>query len=420
MNTTSGLLIMTALLVLNASFVAAEFSLLALDRARVEAQANQGSRVHRSLLRALQRLTLTMSGCQLGITLSALMLGFVAEPTMARLLTGDDHPTGFSVLLAIFVATVLHLIIGEQVPKYIALAAPEATSRKLVPLLSGYSVLVRPLVRLLNGIANSVVRRFGVEPRDEIDTSRTSEELETLITERAADVLDPEEVSLLTRSLRFSDKTAVDALIPRVDIAALQRATQVSDLITQALDTGRSRFPVFDKDLDDIIGVVHVKSVYRLSPEERRTTHVSEIMRDVLAVPETRKLEEILSDMRRRRTHMAVVIDEHGATSGIITLEDLLEEILGEIKDEYDNDLTEAEVENPGSFLVAGRLNFDEVFDATGFRIPEGQYETIAGFVLERLGHLAEPGEKVIEEEWTIEVVEVKRRRIITLRVTSS
>jgi len=419
MNTVSGLLIMTALLVLNASFVAAEFSLLALDRARVEAQANQGSRVHRSLLRALQRLTLTMSGCQLGITLSALMLGFVAEPTMARLLTGDDHPTGLSVLLAIFVATVLHLIIGEQVPKYIALAAPESTSRKLVPLLSGYSVLVRPLVRLLNGMANSVVRRFGVEPRDEIDTSRTSEELETLITERAAGVLDPEEVSLLTRSLRFSDKTAVDVLIPRVDISALQRATQVSDLITQALDTGRSRFPVFDKDLDDIIGVVHVKSVYRLSPEERRTTHVSEIMRDVLAVPETRKLEEILSDMRRRRTQMAVVIDEHGATSGIITFEDLLEEILGEIKDEYDNDLTEAEVENPGSFLVAGRLNFDEVFDATGFRIPEGQYETIAGFVLERLGHLAEPGEKVIEEEWTIEVVEIKRRRIISLRVTS-
>jgi len=420
MNTVSGLLIMTALLVLNASFVAAEFSLLALDRARVEAQANQGSRVHRSLLRALQRLTLTMSGCQLGITLSALMLGFVAEPTMARLLTGDDHPTGLSVLLAIFVATVLHLIIGEQVPKYIALAAPESTSRKLVPLLSGYSVLVRPLVRLLNGMANSVVRRFGVEPRDEIDTSRTSEELETLITERAAGVLDPEEVSLLTRSLRFSDKTAVDVLIPRVDISALQRATQVSDLITQALDTGRSRFPVFDKDLDDIIGVVHVKSVYRLSPEERRTTHVSEIMRDVLAVPETRKLEEILSDMRKRRTQMAVVIDEHGATSGIITLEDLLEEILGEIKDEYDTDLTEAEVENPGSFLIAGRLNFDEVFDATGFRIPEGQYETIAGFVLERLGHLAEPGEKVIEEEWTIEVIEVKRRRIITLRVISS
>jgi len=410
---------MTALLVLNAIFVAAEFSLLALDRARVEVQANQGSRVHRSLLRALQRLTLTMSGCQLGITLSALMLGFVAEPTMARLLTGDDHPTGLSVLLAIFVATVLHLIIGEQVPKYIALAAPESTSRKLVPLLSGYSVLVRPLVRLLNGMANSVVRRFGVEPRDEIDTSRTSEELETLITERAAGVLHPEEVSLLTRSLRFSDKTAVDVLIPRVDISALQRATQVSDLITQALDTGRSRFPVFDKDLDDIIGVVHVKSVYRLSPEERRTTHVSEIMRDVLAVPETRKLEEILSDMRRRRTQMAVVIDEHGATSGIITFEDLLEEILGEIKDEYDNDLTEAEVENPGSFLVAGRLNFDEVFDATGFRIPEGQYETIAGFVLERLGHLAEPGEKVIEEEWTIEVVEIKRRRIISLRVTS-
>ena len=420
MNTISGILTMTALLALNASFVAAEFSLLALDRARVEAQANQGSRVHRSLLRALQRLTLTMSGCQLGITLSALMLGFVAEPTMARLLTGDDHPTGLSVLLAIFVATVLHLIVGEQVPKYIALAAPESTSRKLVPLLSGYSVPVRPLVRLLNGTANSVVRRFGVEPRDEIDTSRTSEELETLITERASDVLDPEEVSLLTRSLRFSDKTAVDALIPRVDIDALQRATQVSDLITQALDTGRSRFPVFDKDLDDIIGVVHVKSVYRLSPEQRRTTHVFEIMRDILAVPETRKLEEILSDMRKRRTQMAVVIDEHGATSGIITLEDLLEEILGEIKDEYDTDLTESEVENPGSFLVAGRLNFDEVFDATGFRIPEGQYETIAGFVLERLGHLAEPGEKVIEEEWTIEVVEVKQRRIITLRVTLS
>ena len=420
MNTTSGLLIMAALLALNASFVAAEFSLLALDRARVEAQANQGSRIHRVLLSALKRLTEQMSGCQFGITLSALMLGFVAEPTMARLLTGDDHPTGWSVLLAVFVATVLHLIIGEQVPKYIALAAPEPTARKLVPLLAGYSVLVRPLVKLLNSTANSVVRRFGVEPRNEIDTSRTPEELETLIAERGSSALHPEEVSLLTRSLRFSDKTAVDALIPRIDVDALQRATQVSDLIKHSLDTGRSRFPIFDKDLDDIIGVVHVKSVYRLSPEERNTTLVSEIMREILAVPETRKLEEILSDMRDNRTQMAVVIDEHGATAGIITLEDLLEEILGEIKDEYDSDLTSAEFENPGSFLVAGRLNFEEVFDATGFRIPEGPYETLAGFVLERLGHLAEPRERVVEKDWIIEVVEVRRRRIITLRVTSS
>ncbi len=212
----------------------------------------------------------------------------------------------------------------------------------------------------------------------------------------------------------------MDALIPRIDVDALQRATQVSDLIKHSLDTGRSRFPIFDKDLDDIIGVVHVKSVYRLSPEERNTTLVSEIMREILAVPETRKLEEILSDMRDNRTQMAVVIDEHGATAGIITLEDLLEEILGEIKDEYDSDLASAELENPGSFLVAGRLNFEEVFDATGFRIPEGPYETLAGFALERLGHLAEPGEKVVEKDWIIEVLEVRRRRIITLRVTSS
>ena len=411
-----GLVAVTLLLAVNAFFVAAEFSLVAVDRVRVEAaaDADPGARRVRALLR---HLTTHLSGAQFGITLSALLLGFVAEPTVARLLTDGAQPTGVSVVLAIAVAAVLHLVLGEQVPKYLALAAPERVSRRLAPLVQAYGMVVRPVVLVLNGSANAVLRRFGVEPREDLGASRTLDEMGDLIRESSDGTLDRSDVELLTRSIRFGDKTIADVLVPRLDVDALHLDAPGADLLARSASTGHSRFPVFGSDLDHVVGVVHVKSLLARPVNLREGIPVGELMHDVVAVPETRSLDGLLDDLRDHRSHMAVVVDEHGGTAGIVTVEDVLEEIVGEIDDEHDRQVVRTHADGSGSIVVSGRLNPDEVLDATGLRVPPGPYETLAGFVLQRLGRLPEPTAIVEHEGWRIEVVAVDGRRIATLRI---
>ena len=415
-----GLVAVALLLAVNAFFVAAEFSLVAVDRAHIEASAEAGHRGDARIRGLLRRLTPTMSGCQFGITAAALLLGFVAEPTRARLLTGEAHATGLSVAAAIAAATVLHLVLGEQVPKYLALAAPEATARRLAPPLAAYSTVTRPLITGLNRSANAVARRLGVETRDQISTSRTRDELEDLIRQSGTEgSLDQEEADLLWRSIRFGEKTASDILTPRVDIVSLRRNDTAATLAQRSMATGYSRFPVAGEDLDDVLGVVHVKAVYGVPADERPTTPLETLMREVPFVPETRPLDDLFVDLRSGRGQMAMIVDEHGGTAGIVTMEDLLEEIVGAIDDEHDRSLPRTNVEDSGSDIVSGRLNLDEVFEATGFEVPEGPYETLAGYVLARLGHLPQPSEMVEEDGWRVEVVAVVGRRIATLRVVA-
>ena len=416
----SGLVAIGVLLVANAFFVAAEFSLVAVERARIDAASEAGERSARRVRRLQESLTRHLSGAQFGITLAALLLGFVAEPTVARILSGDAHATGASVALAIGMATVLHLVVAEQVPKYVALAIPERTALALAPAITAYGVATRLLVDLLNWTANAIVRFLGVEPKGQIQASRTLDELEDLIETSADDgSIDPDEATLLRRSIRFADKTAADALVPRVAIEALQRDEPATALVQLSLDSGHSRFPVYGVDLDDIVGVVHVKSLYGRPAAERGRVPVADLMHEVLAVPETRELEDVLADMRVRRNQLAVVVDEHGGTAGIITLEDVLEEILGEIGDETDRVEVRTRSEAQGSTVVSGRLNLDEVEEATGFRVPEGPYETLAGFVVARMGYLPEVSDMVVFDGWRIEVVAVDGHRVATLRVVA-
>ena len=416
----SGLVAIGVLLVVNAFFVAAEFSLVAVERARIDAASEAGERPARRVRRLQESLTRHLSGAQFGITLAALLLGFVAEPTVARILSGDAHATGASVALAIGMATVLHLVVAEQVPKYVALAIPERTALALAPAITAYGVATRLLVDLLNWTANAIVRFLGVEPKGQIQASRTLDELEDLIETSADDgSIDPDEATLLRRSIRFADKTAADALVPRVAIEALQRDEPATALVRLSLDSGHSRFPVYGVDLDDIVGVVHVKSLYGRPAAERGRVPVADLMHEVLAVPETRELEDVLADMRVRRNQLAVVVDEHGGTAGIITLEDILEEILGEIGDETDRVEVRTRSEAQGSTVVSGRLNLDEVEEATGFRVPEGPYETLAGFVVARMGYLPEVSDMVVFDGWRIEVVAVDGHRVATLRVVA-
>ena len=416
----SGLVAIGVLLVANAFFVAAEFSLVAVERARIDAASEAGERSARRVRRLQESLTRHLSGAQFGITLAALLLGFVAEPTVARILSGDAHATGASVALAIGMATVLHLVVAEQVPKYVALAIPERTALTLAPAITAYGVATRLLVDLLNRTANAIVRFLGVEPKGQIQTSRTLDELEDLIETSADDgSIDPDEATLLRRSIRFADKTAADALVPRVAIEALQRDEPATALVQLSLDSGHSRFPVYGVDLDDIVGVVHLKSLYGRPAAERGRVPVVDLMHQVLAVPETRELEDVLADMRVRRNQLAVVVDEHGGTAGIITLEDVLEEILGEIGDETDRVEVRTRSEAKGSTVVSGRLNLDEVEEATGFRVPEGPYETLAGFVVARMGYLPEVSDMVVFDGWRIEVVAVDGHRVATLRIVA-
>ncbi len=416
------------LIVANAFFVAAEFGLIAADRSRVNAEAEAGNASAVRVRRLLARLSYHLSGAQLGITVVSLVLGFVAEPSIAALiegpvesLVGEGSSHGVSVALALTLATVLHMVLGELVPKNIAIAKPELVTRLLSRPVHGWGIVVRPLVTGLNGVANAIVRRLGIEPRDELDHARSLEELEQLI-ESAGEhgTLDRNEVELLTRSIRFGDKTVAEALTPRVEVEALAATDTLADLVELSVQTGFSRFPVYGDDLDDVVGLVEVRAVLACPVGERPATLVTSAMTEPIVVPESRELTELFGDLRRSGQHLAVVIDEHGGLAGIATLEDLIEEIVGEISDEHDAPVEPAEltrVEGRGAWLLPGSLHIDEVADACGLELPEGEYETLAGFVLSRLGRIPEPGALFDHDGWRIEVVAMDRLRVATVRV---
>jgi CBS domain containing-hemolysin-like protein len=416
----SGLFIAAALLLLNAFFVAAEFSLVAVNRASVEAEAESGNLRARRVRKLLENLTVYLSGAQFGITVSALLLGFVAEPTVAKILTGETSHSGLSVFLAVVFATSLHLVFGEQIPKYLALAVPRRITFLLAPLIQIYGKVFYPIVAFLNYCANRIVNRLGLEPKNEISASHTLGELEHLI-ETSGDegVLDSEEVNLLRRSIRFTGKTVADVLVPRLEVQALQKQDSVRKLIDLSVKTGFSRFPVFGIDLDDIQGVVHIKSLYNFPVKKRFSLFVEDLMNEVSIVPETRDLDDVLTDMRESHNQLLVVADEHGGTAGIVSMEDVIEEIVGEIGDEYDQMEVKTRAEGSGSTIISGRLNLYEVEESTGLKIPEGPYETVAGYVLFRFGHLPEPSEILEVEGWKIEVLAVEGLRVANLRIVS-
>ena len=415
-------------MVANAGFVAAEFALVAVDRTRVDERAASGDRRARRVKRLLARLSYHLSGAQLGITVTSLLLGYLAEPVIAVALEpavsavfGEATPHGVSIGIALAVATVVQMVLGELVPKTVATTKPFASAVALARPVAVYGLLARPAVAFLDGLANRTVRRLGIEPRQDIETTPDRHELTQLILSSGQEgVLDVGEVQLLTRSIRLADKQADDAMVPRVEIVAIGADASADELAELASRTGHSRFPVTGEGLDDIVGVVHVKSMYRSPVAARASTPVAELMAPVPAVPESRDLGELMAELRSGAGQLAVVIDEHGGTAGIITLEDVLEEIVGEIDDEHDTVTpSRTRVESRGSTVLPASLHPDEVRDATGFAMPSGEFETLAGLVLDRLGHIPVPGEIVTVDGWRIEVVAMDRLRIATVRVVA-
>ena len=379
--------------------------------------------------RLVGELSFHLSGAQIGITVSSLLLGFIAEPAVAPLvapgiewLFGAGTPHGVSIAAALIVATIVHMILGELVPKAVATTKPYGTAVAVAVPTTVYGVVARPVVGFLNNTANRMVRRLGIEPREEIDPVPDRDELHHLFVSSGQEgTLDEGEVRLLTRSIRLSHKQADDAMVPRVEVVAISVDASVADLADLAALTGHSRFPVIASHIDDVAGVVHVKSLFAVPVQDRPSTPVSELMKPVLAVPESRDLDDVLEDLRTGAGQLAAVIDEHGGMAGIITLEDVLEEIVGEIDDEHDSSTPEhTRAESRGSTVLPASLHTDEVLEATGFAMPEGPYETLAGLVLDCLGHIPVPGEIATVDGWRLEVVAMDGLRIATVRVVAS
>lgn len=428
--TALGLFAVAVLIAANGLFVAAEFALVAVDRARVEQRATDGSRPARHVLVLLERLSYHLSGAQLGITVTSLVLGFVAQPTIGALIDPAIEPvvgarasTGVSIVAALVLATIVQMVLGELIPKTLAIARPVGTALAVGPPFRAFNSVAAPITGIVNAAADRLTRMLGFEPADELHDVRSLDELAYLIRHSGQEgTLAPAEVTLLTRAIRFGDKTAADALVPRVGVTGIAADATVSDLLTCSEETGHSRFPVIradldDADLDDLVGVVHVKSVLDVAPERRGSARVAEIMGPVFAVPEGRDLASIFLEMRERRSQLAVVVDEHGGTAGILTLEDLVEEIVGAIDDEYDDAGELTVLEDEGVWVLSGSLHPDEVEEACGFVMPDGPYETLAGYVLHRLQRIPRQGEVFRHEGWLVEVAELDRRRVATARL---
>jgi CBS domain containing-hemolysin-like protein len=431
------LLAFVALTAGNAFFVAAEFSLVTVDRATVEQRAAGGDAAAAKIRSALRHLSFQLSGAQLGITLTALLSGYLAEPALAwvfrPVLVHLGPPArGLSGVLALALASLLSMLFGELVPKNVAIARPLPTALRTAGAQRGFSQALGWLIHALNGSANRVVRALGVQPQEELASARSPEELGLLAAYSAkAGALPPETALLLRRTLRFGEKRAAEAMTPRVDVVGVETTEPVATVIALVMETGISRFPVYEETLDQVVGVITVIDALKVPPAARATTAVRDLASVPVLVPGSLDLDGVLAMLRADGQDFAVVLDEYGGTDGVVTIEDLVEELVGEIADEHDlvepalNDVVPrpggpTEVTVPGaerSWLVDGVLHEDELAELTGFRLPAGPYETLAGFVLARLGHIPREGEIVAESGWEFTVVAVERRRIEQVRV---
>ncbi|MFJ1759707.1 hemolysin family protein [Amycolatopsis sp. NPDC088138] len=423
-----GVLVFVLLTVGTGLAVAAEFSLTALERSTVDANVRQvGDRRSLTVQKAHRTLSFQLSGAQVAITLTTLITGYLAEPLIGELvrpvLTGIGLPTAFaagaSIVLALVIATSLSMILGEMVPKNLAIARPLPTARAVTGYHSRFSLLFRWLITLMNNSANFLVRKFGVEPQEELRSARSPQELGSIVRSSAeSGTLDTSTAELLDRSLRFGERTAEELMTPRVQLEALEVDDTIEDLIAISNRTGFSRFPVHAEDLDDVRGAVHVKQAFAVPAADRAKVPIGSVMRPVPTVPESLPGDDLLNRLRDSRFQLAIVVDEYGGTAGLVTLEDVVEEIIGDVRDEHDDREAPASQQvGTDSWLVSGQLRPDEVTDVTGFRMPDGDYETIAGLILERLGKIPAEGDAAEVDGWRLTVTTMDKRRVAEVEV---
>jgi CBS domain containing-hemolysin-like protein len=404
-----------------AVFVASEFSLVTLDPGVVAKDPSSADRRGRSVLKALRRLSTELSGAQVGITLTTVLLGYTTQPAVSRLLGGAlTGPLGQAVggavagVLTLILVNGFSMLFGELVPKNFAISHPLGTARGVAPIQAGFTSALRPLITLFNSSANALLRRFGVEPREELSGGRSPQELASLV-RRSAQVgtLDASTATLLTNSIEFSELTAVDVMTDRQRVRVLRRDEPAAEVVRLARETGHSRFPVIGDDSDDIVGLVHLRRAIAVPYEKRGEVPAAALMIDAPRVPETVRLGPLLVELRDHGMQMAVVVDEYGGTSGVVTLEDVVEELVGDVADEHDRRRTAASPRADGAWMVSGLLRPDELHETTGLVVPEdGRYETLGGLVMAALGRVPEVGDEVLVGDVRLSVESMARRRV--------
>jgi len=408
-------------------FVASEFALVNLDRADLEARQAAGESRLSLTISALRITSTHLSSAQLGITLTTLLTGYTMEPAISNLLAPVFDAWGLpatvsrplAAIIGVAIATVFSMILGELVPKNFALAVPRQTAKLVMPFQVAFTTVFRPAIVVLNGSANGVLRAMGVEPKEELSGARTAEELSSLVRRSAsAGVLEEDTASLLDRSLTFARLTAADVMTPRPSIHALAADDSAEDVIQLARRTGHSRFPVYDDSMDDITGIVHLKAAVSVPRERRADVPAAALATEPLRFPEAVHLDVLVAELRARGYQMAIVVDEYGGTAGVVTLEDLVEEIVGEVLDEHDRRRAGI-VRVDDTVLFPGELRPDEVRDRAGIRIPEGDvYDTVGGYIMSVLERIPAVGDSVEIEDGTLEVQRMDARRVDRVRFT--
>ena len=418
------LLWMFVLLIANGFFVAAEFAFTA---SRKEVIEKMGTRSSKAALGAMRELSDTLAGAQVGITLATLLLGFVAEPSMARLLEflfgwipiPSNVLHSIALVLAILIVVYLHMVIGEMVPKNIAIATPERLALWLGIPWRAYMTAFRPLVFILNRFANLILRIFGVDPRDELETVHTAEDLATIIAAgRQEGVIEEFASKLLAGAILFSERAASEVMVPRPDIVALPKTANPQDLERVVTEEGFSRIPIYDQDIDDIVGFVHAKDLLSIGDDRYHEPFDPDLIRPLLVAPESASVRPLLAEMQQTGRHLALIIDEHGGAAGLLTLEDIVEELVGEIRDEYDEG--EAAIKRIGEadwFYVPGSARPDQLRSQIGINLPDGEYETVGGFVMDQLGRIPRPGDRMEYEAWVLRVRRMEGRRVAEVEV---
>ncbi|MET0862610.1 MAG: hemolysin family protein [Microbacterium sp.] len=406
-------------------FVASEFALVNLDRADLEARRDAGESRLSMTISALRITSTHLSSAQLGITLTTLLTGYAMEPAISNLLRPvftawgwpDGVVTPLATIIAVTLATILSMILGELIPKNFALAVPRQTAKLVIPFQTAFTTVFKPAIIVLNGSANGVLRLIGIEPKEELSGARTAEELSSLVRRSAiAGVLEEDTASLLDRSLTFARLSAADVMTPRPSIHALAADDSAEEVIQLARRTGHSRFPVYEDSMDDIIGIVHLKAAVGVPRDRREDVPAAALATEPLRVPEAVHLDTLMSELRARGYQMAVVVDEYGGTAGVVTLEDLVEEIVGEVLDEHDRRRAGI-VRSDEAIVFPGELRPDELRDRTGIRIPEGDvYDTIGGYIMSVLERIPASGDTLDIEDGTLEVLRMDGRRVDRVR----
>ncbi|WP_405710613.1 MULTISPECIES: hemolysin family protein [unclassified Streptomyces] len=430
---TTPLLLLSAaflLILANGFFVAAEFGLVTVERPDAERAAAEGDRRARTVVEALRELSFQLSGTQLGITITSLVVGMLAEPALAQLLDGpltatglpDGAVPGVSVVIGMMAASAVQMVIGELVPKNWAVSRPLQVARFVAGPQHRFSAAFRPVISLLNTVANRLVRLLGVEPTDELASARTPGELVSLARHSAeAGTLEQDTADLFVRTLSLAGLTAQHVMTPRVKVSALQSSATAQDVLNLTRATGLSRFPVYRERIDEVVGMIHLKDALAVPAQDRLRTSAGRIAVPPLLVPETLPVEQLLQRLRNEQP-IAVVVDEYGGTAGVVTLEDIIEELVGEVRDEHDAEGADRPELAPAA-PEDGRPAWDAegscrvlTLRRIGLDVPDGPYETVAGLVADLLGRIPAPGDRAELPGWRISVRQVGHYRAEKVR----